>query len=105
MSIVIELIGGEDVARDVVLSAIDSGKHVVTANKALLAEHGHEIFDAAAAAGVDVGFEASGGRGDSDPPLDSRGAVRESHRVPGRHPERHDQLHADRDGEDRRRLR
>ena len=46
IDIVVELIGGETVARELVLKAIDNGKHVVTANKALLAKHGTEIFAA-----------------------------------------------------------
>ncbi len=57
--IVIELIGGYDVPRRLILEAIAAGKHVTTANKALLALHGKEIFAAAAKAGLDVGFEAS----------------------------------------------
>lgn len=59
IDIVVELIGGIDAAKSFVLQAIQSGKHVVTANKALLAIHGEEIFEAALKAGVDVGFEAS----------------------------------------------
>ena len=59
--IAVELIGGYDVARRLIEAAIDAGKHVVTANKALLALHGKEIFDAAARRGVDVAFEASVG--------------------------------------------
>ncbi len=59
IDILVELIGGTTVARDLVLSAIDHGKHVVTANKALIAEHGNEIFAAAKAKGVTVAFEAS----------------------------------------------
>ncbi|MEZ4330158.1 MAG: homoserine dehydrogenase [Myxococcota bacterium] len=59
VQIVIELIGGYDVPRRLILEAIAAGKHVTTANKALLALHGKEIFAAAAKAGVDVGFEAS----------------------------------------------
>ena len=61
--IVIELIGGYDVARRFTLQAIDAGKHVVTANKALLALHGDEIFSAAEAKGVDIAFEAAVGGG------------------------------------------
>ncbi len=61
--IIIELVGGTGIAKDFVLGAIRSGKHVVTANKALLAHHGREIFQAAAEKGVDVGFEASVGGG------------------------------------------
>jgi len=63
VSIVVELIGGTGVARRLILRAIERRKHVVTGNKALLAEHGKEIFDAAAKAGVDVAFEASVGGG------------------------------------------
>jgi len=59
IDIVVELIGGETDARELVLKAIDAGKHVVTANKALLAKHGTEIFSRAYAKGVMVGFEAS----------------------------------------------
>jgi homoserine dehydrogenase len=56
---VIELIGGTTIARTLVLEAIDAGKHVVTANKALLAVHGTEIFAAARENGVVVAFEAA----------------------------------------------
>jgi len=59
IDIVVELIGGETDARELVLKAIDNGKHVVTANKALLAKHGTEIFARAQARGVMIGFEAS----------------------------------------------
>jgi homoserine dehydrogenase len=59
IDIVVELIGGYTVAKDLILKAIDHGKHVVTANKALLALHGNEIFAAAQAKGVMVGFEAA----------------------------------------------
>lgn len=57
--IIVELIGGTTIAKEVMLKAIKNGKHVVTANKALLATHGKEIFRAAEKAGVKVGFEAS----------------------------------------------
>ncbi len=63
VQIVIELVGGTGAAKRFVLSAIEAGKHVVTANKALLALHGREIFEAAARRGVDVAFEASVGGG------------------------------------------
>ncbi len=63
IDIVVELIGGMEPARSFVLQAIEAGKHVVTANKALLSEHGMEIFEAAAAKNVEVGFEASVGGG------------------------------------------
>ena len=59
IDIVIELIGGYGVARRLVMAAIAAGKHVVTANKALLAVHGTEILAAAQAKGVMVGFEAA----------------------------------------------
>jgi homoserine dehydrogenase len=59
IDIVAELIGGYEPARTLVLEAIDRGKHVVTANKALLAKHGNEIFAAAQARGVMVAFEAA----------------------------------------------
>ena len=59
IDIVIELIGGYGVAKALVLEAIAAGKHVVTANKALLAVHGSEIFAAASAKGVMVAFEAA----------------------------------------------
>jgi len=63
IQIVVELIGGYEPAKGFLLRAIANGKHVVTANKALLAVHGDEIFAAARAHGVDVGFEASVGGG------------------------------------------
>ena len=59
IDIVIELIGGYEPARSLVLAAIERGKHVVTANKALLARHGNEIFEAARSRGVMVAFEAA----------------------------------------------
>ncbi|MDW7565692.1 MAG: homoserine dehydrogenase [Nitrosomonadaceae bacterium] len=59
IDIVIELIGGYTVAKDLILKAIEHGKHVVTANKALLASHGTEIFAAAQKKGVMVAFEAA----------------------------------------------
>ena len=59
IDVVIELIGGYGIARDLVMQAIANGKHVVTANKALLAKHGTEIFKAAEEKGVIVAFEAA----------------------------------------------
>ena len=59
IDIVVELIGGYGIAKALVLEAIAAGKHVVTANKALLAVHGTEIFEAARAKGVMVAFEAA----------------------------------------------
>ncbi len=59
VDIVVELIGGDSPARELVLEAIANGKHVVTANKALIAKHGNEIFAAAQDRGVVVAFEAA----------------------------------------------
>ncbi|MDZ4056311.1 MAG: homoserine dehydrogenase, partial [Polynucleobacter sp.] len=59
IDIVVELIGGYGIAKDLVLEAIAAGKHVVTANKALIAVYGNEIFKAAHAKGVMVAFEAA----------------------------------------------
>lgn len=63
VDIVVELIGGTGAAREVVLGALQAGKTVVTANKALMATHGQEVMDEAAARGVDILFEASVGGG------------------------------------------
>ncbi|APZ43434.1 homoserine dehydrogenase [Acidihalobacter ferrooxydans] len=63
IQIVLELIGGIELARELVLRAIDNGKHVVTANKALIALHGNEIFAHASKRGVTVAFEAAVGGG------------------------------------------
>ncbi len=57
--IIVELIGGIDPARDYVRRALDAGKHVVSANKQLIAQHGDELFDAARASGVQLRFEAA----------------------------------------------
>ena len=57
--VVVELIGGTDPARDYVLRALAAGKHVITANKQLVARHGDELFEAARAAGVQLRFEAA----------------------------------------------
>jgi homoserine dehydrogenase len=58
IEIVVELIGGTDPARALVLRALDRGKHVVTANKALIALHGNEVFARAQSQGLTVAFEA-----------------------------------------------
>lgn len=58
VDVLVELIGGYDVARELVLTAIENGKHIVTANKALIAVHGNEIFAAAEKKGVTVAYEA-----------------------------------------------
>lgn len=59
INVVVEVMGGIEPARSLILAAINAGKHVVTANKALLAEHGNEIFAAAEKKGVNVAFEAA----------------------------------------------
>jgi homoserine dehydrogenase len=59
IDIVLELIGGDGVAKDLVIKAIDNGKHVVTANKALIALHGNELFTKASQKGVVIAFEAA----------------------------------------------
>lgn len=59
IDIVVELIGGTGIARDLVLAAIENGKHVVTANKALIALHGNELFAKAQEKGVIIAFEAA----------------------------------------------
>ncbi len=61
IDMVIEMIGGDGIAKDFMLQAINNGKHIVTANKALLAAHGNELFADAARNGVDLAFEASVG--------------------------------------------
>ena len=61
IDIVIEMIGGEGIAKDFIQKAIENGKHIVTANKALLAGHGNKLFAMAAQKGVDLAFEASVG--------------------------------------------
>lgn len=63
ISIVIELVGGTGIAKTFIMEALERGKHVVTANKALLSTHGKEIFAKAAEKGVDIYFEASVGGG------------------------------------------
>ncbi len=59
VDVLVELIGGDDVALELVMEAIENGKHVVTANKALIALHGDKVFAAAAARGVSVRYEAA----------------------------------------------
>ena len=61
IDIVIEMIGGEGIAKDFIQKAIENGKHIVTANKALLAGHGNQLFAMAAQKGVELAFEASVG--------------------------------------------
>ncbi len=61
IDVVVELIGGKTIARELILKAVDNGKHVVTANKALIAEHGNEMFQKALEKGVEIAYEASVG--------------------------------------------
>src|SRR5512147_696428 len=61
IDIIVEMIGGDTIAKELILKAIANGRHVVTANKALIAGHGNELFAAAAAKKVDLYFEASVG--------------------------------------------
>lgn len=61
IDIIVELIGGLEPARDIILKALANGKHVVTANKAVISNHGREIFEPAGKKGLAVGFEASVG--------------------------------------------
>ncbi|MCP4682327.1 MAG: homoserine dehydrogenase [Desulfobacterales bacterium] len=63
IQVVVELMGGLGIAKEFILKAMEKGKHVVTANKALLAEHGREIYEAAEQYGVSLSFEASVGGG------------------------------------------
>ena len=63
VDLVVELIGGYEPARTFVATALEHGKHVVTANKALIAKHGEELFPVAAANGLQIGFEAAVGGG------------------------------------------
>jgi hypothetical protein len=97
IDIVIELIGGYGIARQLVMEAIAAGKHVVTANKALLAVHGTEIFAAAHAKGVMVAFEAAVAGGIPIIKALARRPDGQQHPVDRRHHQWHDQLHPERD--------
>ena len=90
---VVELIGGIEPARDYILRAIEAGKHVVTANKQVLSQHGEEIYEAARAAGVQLRFEAAVGGVVPVHPRDPRDARGRAHRPRARDRQRHDQLH------------
>jgi homoserine dehydrogenase len=61
IDIIIEMIGGEGIAKELIIKSIENGKHVITANKALLASQGNDLFKAAAQKGVDLAFEAAVG--------------------------------------------
>jgi homoserine dehydrogenase len=96
VDIVVELIGGYGIAKELVLKAIENGKHVVTANKALLAVHGNEIF-ARAQEGRDGGLRSRRGRWHSHHQGAARRPVGQPHPMDGRHHQRHHQLHPVRD--------
>ncbi len=89
IDIVVELIGGYTIAKELILKAIENGKHVITANKALLASHGTEIFAAAQKKGVMVAFEAAVAGGIPD----YQGVARRIDRQPYRMDCRHHQWH------------
>ena len=105
IDIVVELIGGLTAARDFMLAAIARGKHVVTANKALLAHHGNDILAAAAAQGRRDRLRSLGVRRHPHHPGPAPGPGRQSHPGALRHPERHLQLHPDPDVRARHELR
>ena len=98
INIVVELVGGTTFAKDIILRAIRNGKSIVTANKALLATYGQELFTEAEKAGVDIGFEASVGGGIPMHQGHPRGTGRQPCQVHPGHPERHLQLHPNQDG-------
>ena len=102
IDVVVELIGGEEgVAKDAVEAALKAGKHVVTANKALLAHHGAGARGARREHGVALKFEARCGRRHSHRQGAARKPARLRHLARVRHPERHLQFHPDHDGERR----
>ena len=79
VDVVVEVIGGIEPARTLILDALKAGKPVVTANKELLANVGAELFEAASAAGVDLLFEAAGGRRHPAHPAPAGVARRRAH--------------------------
>ena len=95
--VVIELVGGLEPARTFILRALAAGKHVVTANKALLAHHGAELFEEARRRGVMLGFEAAVAGGIPAHPRGQGRPRRQPHRCRFRHRQRHLQLHPDQD--------
>jgi homoserine dehydrogenase len=99
--VVVELIGGEDgPARALVEAALEAGKHVVTANKALLAYHGAELAALAEERGVALKFEAAAAGGIPIVQGAARKPDRLRHRRGARHPQRHLQFHSHADGSD-----
>ena len=105
IDIVIELIGGTSIAQKLILKAIENRKHVITANKALLATHGNEIVAAARAHGVMVAFEAAVAGGIPIVKTLREGADRQPNRMDRRHHQRHQQFHPLRDAGERLELR
>ena len=91
----IELVGGLEPARTFILRALAAGKHVVTANKALLAHHGAELFEEARRHGVMLGFEAAVAGGIPLIRAVKDGLRRQPGAVAVRHRQRHLQLHPD----------
>ncbi len=102
--LVVETIGGCGAALDMVRRSLQAGKHVVTANKQLIAEHGVELFEIARENGVNLLFEASVGGGHPGAEPDDALPRREPHHIGERHPERDDELHPDADAGKRRKL-
>ena len=98
IKVVAQLIGGLEPARTIMLELLRSGKDVVTANKALLAEHGAELFDAARELGRSIAFEASVAGGIPIITNISQCSVGQSDPVAARDPQRDEQLHRDPDG-------
>ena len=93
VQIVVEMMGGEEPAHEYILRAIANGKHVVTANKEVMAKHGPSIVAAAASKGLDVAYEASVGGGiPVIGPFKLDLLANDISRVDGDH-QRHDQLH------------
>ena len=96
--LIVELMGGVEPARDYVLRAMRAGKHVVSANKQLLSQHGEELWACAREHGVQLRFEARGGRRRAGHPRAAGVARRRARGAHPRHRQRHDELHPHRDG-------
>ena len=101
IDIVVELMGGTDEARLLVTQAIRNGKHVVTANKALLAAHGFELFQLADKHNVSLNFEASAAGGHPNNQNPTGKLRRKPHPFNLRYHQRHLQLHLDGDARKR----
>ena len=105
VDIVVELIGGLEPARTLVLEAIAAGKHVATANKALLAHHGRENIQGCGTAQGRRGLRGLCGRRHTADPLPARRPCRQQDQLLPGHPQRHLQLHPQRDDRQGRRVR